>query len=53
VAVTLRQQLTLALQAAGLRLSPVDIEALLPAWSRYRALVDAFLDAQAMDQPTG
>ncbi|MDQ6710050.1 MAG: hypothetical protein M3Z11_05780 [Candidatus Dormibacteraeota bacterium] len=42
---TQREQLTSALQAAGLRLSPVEIDALLPAWTRYRALVDSFLEA--------
>ncbi|MDQ6883708.1 MAG: hypothetical protein M3077_05645 [Candidatus Dormibacteraeota bacterium] len=46
---TLREQLTSALQAAGLRLSPVEIDALLPAWTRYRALVDAFLTAVPPD----
>jgi hypothetical protein len=46
VAVTQREHLACALAAAGLRLSPVEVDALLPAWIRYRTIVDAFLSAQ-------
>ncbi|GAC1481050.1 MAG: hypothetical protein PVSMB9_06120 [Candidatus Dormibacteria bacterium] len=53
MAVTQREQLACALKAAGLRLSPVEIDALLPAWTRYRALVDAFLDSTGADGPVG
>jgi hypothetical protein len=39
---TERDRLAAAAQAARLRLRPVEIDALLPAWTRYRALVKAF-----------
>ncbi|HSO94077.1 MAG TPA: hypothetical protein VLS53_06385 [Candidatus Dormibacteraeota bacterium] len=42
---TQRDQLQAALRAADLRLSPVEIAALLPAWRRYRDLVKAFFEA--------
>lgn len=45
VAVTQRDQLEAALRGAALRLSPVEVDALLPAWRRYRDLVAAFLEA--------
>jgi hypothetical protein len=32
-------------------LSPVEIEALLPAWTRYRALIDRFLEATRPAEP--
>jgi len=40
VPVTQRELLTAAARAAGLRLSAADVVALLPAWKRYRALVE-------------
>lgn len=40
MAVTERDRLAAAASAAGLRLSPADLEALLPAWKRYLALVE-------------
>jgi hypothetical protein len=49
VAVTQRDQLEAALRAAGLRLSPVEVAAVLPAWRRYRVLVAAFLEATVGD----
>jgi hypothetical protein len=49
VAVTQRDQLEAALQAAGLRLSPVEVTALLPAWRRYRKLVTTFSETVAED----
>ena len=45
MAVTQRDQLEALLRASGLRLSPVEIAELLPAWRRYRDLVDGFLQA--------
>ena len=38
--VTERERLAAAGRAAGLRLSPGDVAALLPAWKRYLALVE-------------
>ena len=38
--VTERERLAAAGRAAGLRLSPADVAALLPAWKRYVALVE-------------
>lgn len=49
MAVTQRDRLAAALRAAGLRLSPVEIDALLPAWTRYRTLVDDFLKSAGAD----
>jgi len=40
VPVTERERLAAAGRVAGLRLSPGDVEALLPAWKRYLALVE-------------
>jgi hypothetical protein len=40
VPVTERDILAALTQAAGLRLSPKSLEALLPAWKRYMALVE-------------
>jgi len=40
VPVTERELLTAAARAAGLRLGAADVVALLPAWKRYRALVE-------------
>ena len=51
MAVTQRDFLAAALRAAGLRLRPVEIDALLPAWRRYRDLVDDFLVASRDDDP--
>ncbi|HEY8736796.1 MAG TPA: hypothetical protein VIO62_07105 [Candidatus Dormibacteraeota bacterium] len=48
---TQRDRLADALRAADLRLSPVEIDALLPAWIRYRALVDDFLESAGGDPP--
>jgi hypothetical protein len=47
LAVTERDQLAAAGRAAGLRLSAADVAALLPAWKRYLALVEALRAAQA------
>jgi hypothetical protein len=40
VPVTEREQLAAAGRAAGLRLTPKDVAALLPAWKRYLGLVE-------------
>jgi hypothetical protein len=40
VPVTERERLAVGGRVAGLRLSPGDVEALLPAWKRYLALVE-------------
>src|ERR1700756_1574115 len=40
VAVTERDRLAALARAAGLRLSPADLDHLLPAWKRYVALVE-------------
>lgn len=53
MAVTQRDQLEATLRAAALRLSPVEIAALLPAWRRYRNLVAAFLEATRDDGLSG
>ena len=47
VPVTEREQLTAAARAAGLRLSPTDVVALLPAWKRYLTLVEQLRAAVA------
>ncbi|HYS03464.1 MAG TPA: hypothetical protein VET82_14050 [Candidatus Eisenbacteria bacterium] len=47
---TERDQLAAAARAAGLRVSPRELERLLPGWRRYQALVRA-LRAQARQQP--
>jgi len=47
LAVTERERLAAAGRAAGLRLSAADLAALLPAWKRYLALVEALRTAQA------
>ena len=39
--VTERDRLGALTRAAGLRLSHEELDALLPAWKRYRALVEA------------
>jgi hypothetical protein len=50
VAVTERDGLAAAARAAGLSLSPADLDALLPAWKRYRTLVED-LRAAVIGQP--
>ena len=40
MAVTERDRLAALAKAAGLRLTASDLEALLPAWKRYTALVE-------------
>jgi len=40
VAVTESEELAQTARAVGLRLAPADLKALLPAWKRYRALVE-------------
>jgi len=52
VAVTQRERFDAALRAAGLRLSPMEIDALLPAWLRYRTLVTAFEASILQDRVT-
>jgi hypothetical protein len=47
VPVTERDRLAAAARAAGLRLSPADVVALLPAWKRYLALVEELRAAVA------
>jgi hypothetical protein len=47
---TERDQLAAAARAAGLRVSPRELERLLPGWRRYQALVLA-MRAQARRQP--
>jgi hypothetical protein len=49
VPVTEREQLAAAGRAAGLRLSPADVAALLPAWKRYLALVEQLRAAVALE----
>ncbi|MEO6796483.1 MAG: hypothetical protein ABI401_11870 [Candidatus Dormibacter sp.] len=46
---TQREHLAAAVRAAGLRLRPVEVDALLPAWRRYRDLVEVFLTASRDD----
>jgi hypothetical protein len=50
VPVTERDRLAAAARAAGLRLSPDDVAALLPAWKRYLALVDELRAAMAPEE---
>jgi hypothetical protein len=45
VAVTERDRLAALARAAGLRLSPADLDHLLPAWKRYVALVEGIREA--------
>jgi hypothetical protein len=52
VAVTERDGLAAAARAAGLSLAPSDLDALLPAWKRYRALVED-LRAAVVTEPAG
>jgi hypothetical protein len=55
VAVTERERLASLARAAGLRLTASDLEALLPAWKRYTALVEdlrAALGPQIGEQPS-
>lgn len=47
--VTERDRLAAAGRAAGLRLSPDDVAALLPAWKRYLALVEELRAALAAE----
>ncbi len=47
---TERDQLAAVARAAGLRVSPSELERLLPSWRRYQALVQA-MRAQARQQP--
>jgi hypothetical protein len=49
--VTESDRLAALARAAGLRLSDEDLDALLPAWRRYRALVDGL--RAAMESPLG
>jgi hypothetical protein len=50
VPVTERERLAAAGRAAGLRLSPDDVTALLPAWKRYLALVEELRAAVAPEE---
>lgn len=47
--VTERERLAAAGRASGLRLSPSDVAALLPAWKRYLALVEELRAAIAAE----
>jgi hypothetical protein len=49
VAVTESEELAQTARAAGLHLTPADLKALLPAWKRYRALVEALRNAMTSD----
>ena len=48
--VTERDRLAALARAAGLRLTAEDLAALLPAWKRYGALVEALRAADAPDE---
>jgi hypothetical protein len=50
--VTERERLGALARAAGLRLSPAELSALLPAWKRYLSLVEALRAAAAYDPDT-
>jgi hypothetical protein len=50
VPVTERERLAAAGRAAGLRLTPDDVAALLPAWKRYLALVEELKAAMAPEK---
>jgi hypothetical protein len=50
--VTERDRLAAQARAAGLRLTKADLEALLPAWKRYRALVEELRAAIAPELRT-
>jgi hypothetical protein len=50
VPVTERERLAAAGRVAGLRLSAGDVEALLPAWKRYLALVEDLRAAVAPEE---
>ena len=45
MAVTESEELAQTARTAGLHLTAADLKALLPAWKRYRALVEALRDA--------
>lgn len=47
--VTERERLAALARAAGLRLSPDELSALLPAWKRYLTLVKALRAAAAYE----
>jgi hypothetical protein len=49
VAVTESDELAQTARAVGLRLTPADVKALLPAWKRYRALVEELRKATTSD----
>jgi hypothetical protein len=49
VPVTERDQLAAAARTAGLRLTSSDLDLLLPAWKRYRALVEELRSAVLVD----
>ena len=51
--VTQRELLTAAARAAGLRLSAADVVALLPAWTRYLALVEQLRAAAVPEETDG
>jgi len=51
--VTERDILAAAARSAGLRLSAADMEALLPAWKRYQALVEALRAAVVPEDADG
>ncbi|HET9847464.1 MAG TPA: hypothetical protein VFR68_02770 [Candidatus Dormibacteraeota bacterium] len=46
---TERDRLAAQVRTAGLRLSKADLDALLPAWKRYQALVEELRAAIAPD----
>ncbi|HVH65673.1 MAG TPA: hypothetical protein VM674_06510 [Candidatus Acidoferrum sp.] len=46
---TERERLAALARAAGLRLSTAELDALLPAWKRYEALVEELRAAIAPD----
>jgi hypothetical protein len=49
--VTERDRLAAQAQAAGLRLGPADLDALLAAWKRYLLLVEELRAALAAETP--
>jgi hypothetical protein len=52
VAVTERDRLAALARAAGVRLGADDLDALLPAWKRYLALVEELRAAVASEVPS-
>jgi hypothetical protein len=53
VPVTERDRLAAAARAAGLRLTPGDLDLLLPAWKRYMALVEELREAVVAEPADG